>query len=500
MEPYVIGIDLGTGSAKAIAMDHGGKIIDTAQVSYPTLQPAPGYQEQAPELIWQAFLKCISRITGSRGRSPDAVSLSSAMHSVIPADAAGNPLMNMIIWADNRSAAIATRIRASSAARRIYEQTGTPIHAMTPLCKIPWLREHQPALFAGTARFLSIKEYVWFKLFRVFEVDYSIASATGLMDIEALSWSEDALEVAQIKKSQLSSLVNTRHVRRCGDSSQCKQMGVAEGTPFFIGASDGCLANVGSFATEEGDMALTIGTSGAVRVVREKPMRNFSSMTFSYRMDERYYACGGPTNNGGVILKWYAESMLGKKLETSTDYLELLNDLSASSPGAEGLVFLPYILGERAPIWNSDACGVFFGMRGHHRQPHFLRAVIEGISLALYDIAGGMIETGLSIRQIHVSGGFVQAEAWLQILANIFGKKICLINNADASAIGAAFLALKSLGVISDYQQLRPAEVKEYLPQEEHLATYQKLFLRYRELYGKVGSLMKPEINVSTLT
>jgi len=493
MEPYVIGIDLGTGSAKAIAMDHAGKIVDTAQVPYPTLQPRQGYQEQAPELIWQAFLKCITRITTSRKTSPDAVSLSSAMHSVIPVDEGGNPLMNMIIWADNRSATNARLIHDSPSGKRIYEQTGTPIHAMTPLCKIQWLKEHEPAVFTRTKRFISIKEFIWFKLFQQYEVDYSIASATGLMDIGNLTWFDEALRICGIRSDQLSTLVNTNHTRTCNVSSLCAQLGLADGTPFFIGGSDGCLANVGSFATEEGYMALTIGTSGAVRVAKKEPMRNFKAMTFNYRLDESSYICGGPTNNGGVILKWYAESMLGKKLETAHDYLALLKSIPESSAGAEGLIFLPYILGERAPIWSSDACGVFFGMRGHHRQAHFIRAVIEGISMALYDIAHGMIETGLYIKQIHVSGGFVQAEEWLQILANIFGKKICLINTADASAIGAAYLALKNLGVIKDYQQLKPTEIKEFLPQEKFEKTYQQLFSRYRNLYEKVADLMTPE-------
>ncbi|MEX1238068.1 MAG: gluconokinase [Cyclobacteriaceae bacterium] len=499
MEPYAIGIDLGTGSAKAIALDHAGKVIDTAQVPYPTFQPKPNYQEQAPELIWQAFLKCISRITTSRQRSPDAVSLSSAMHSVIPVDENGNALMNMIIWADNRSATNARTIYESPAAQLLYEETGAPIHAMTPLCKIPWLKEHEPDLFKRTARFISIKEYVWFKLFREFEVDYSIASATGLMDIEKLIWNENALRTAHLHRGQLSKLVNTNYSRTCSDATACGQMGVKEGTPFFIGASDGCLANVGSFATEEGYMALTIGTSGAVRVARKKPMRNFKTMTFNYRLDEVSYICGGPTNNGGIILKWYAENMLGKKLETANDYLSLLKTLPETNPGAEGLIFLPYILGERAPIWSSDACGVFFGMRAHHRQAHFIRAVIEGISMALYHIAQGMIESGLSITQVHVSGGFVQAEEWLQTLANIFGKKICLINTADASAVGAAFLALKNLGLITDYQQLKPAEIKEFFPQESFAHTYQELFLRYRNLYERVADMMKQENNVSII-
>jgi gluconokinase len=490
MEPYVIGIDLGTGSAKAIAMNPSGEVIDVAQVAYPTLQPHPGYQEQAPELIWQAFIKCISRITTRLAAPPRAVCLSSAMHSVIPVDEKGDPLMNMIIWADNRSAAVATAIHQSPEGRSLYEDSGTPIHAMTPLCKIRWLSQHEEKIFQRTSKFISIKEYVWFRLFDRYEVDYSIASATGLMNIQALTWNTPSLEVASIRASQLSTLVNSSHSSTCVDDVLCRQLGVTANTSFIIGASDGCLANVGSFATEDGYMALTIGTSGAVRVTRKKPMLNFKAMTFNYRLDESTYVCGGPINNGGVALKWYAENLLSKKLDSTEDYTALLEDLKKTEPGAGGLTFLPYILGERAPVWNSHASGVFFGMRGHHQQAHFTRAVIEGISTSLYDIAHNMIEAGLDIRQIHVSGGFVHSEQWLQLLTDLFGKKVCLVNTADASAVGAGFLALKHAGFIADYQELRPRQIKEFLPDTRNIAAYRDLFLRYRKIYAHVAPLM----------
>lgn len=492
MEPYVIGVDLGTGSAKAIAMNESGTIVGTSQVTYAILEPQPGFQEQPPELIWEAFVKCISALTAKLQRGPYAISFSSAMHSTIPVNAKGEPLMNTIIWADNRSASIARSLRQVPVAKTIYEETGTPIHAMTPVCKIIWLRTHQEKIFNATARFISVKEYIWHKLFNVYETDYSIASATGLMNLEGLKWNETSLKTASIREDQLSTLVNTNHHRTC-DQSLCRQMGIAPETRFFIGASDGCLANIGSFASEDGHVALTIGTSGAIRVTRNKPMLNFKTMTFNYRLDESTYVCGGPINNGGIALKWYAEKVLGKKLEGTPDYEALLGALKTTEAGAEGLIFLPYVVGERAPIWNSEACGVFFGMRTYHEQRHFTRAVVEGISTSLYDIAYNMIEAGLDISQVNVSGAFVHSEEWLQVLADIFGKKICLINTADASATGAAYLAMKELGMISDYQQLKPKQIMEFHPQEKNMAIYRQSFLKYRKLYDAVADLMMPE-------
>lgn len=487
---YIIGIDLGTGSAKAIAMTGDRNLVDKAQVQYTISQPKPGFQEQSPEVIWHAFTTCIKDITTRQGCAPLAICLSSAMHGVLPIDSRGNALMDMIIWGDNRSALEAKSLLASPQARRIYETSGTPIHPMTPLCKLQWLKEHEPALFKQTHKFISIKEYIWYRLFGAFEIDYSLASATGLMDIRSLRWNDESLHAAGITQAKLSELVNTNHRRHSLDLSFCRQLGISTDTVFIIGASDGCLANVGSFATDEGYLALTIGTSGAVRITRESPVINFNAMTFNYLLDQNTFVCGGPVNNGGGALKWYADNLLGIKLETPADYGRLLDALHDTPPGAEGLLFLPYLLGERAPIWNSDACGVFFGMRGHHRQAHFTRAVVEGVSASLYDITANMIESGLEVRQIQVSGGFIHSAQWLQLISDLFERKICLVNDADASATGAVFLAMKELGIISCYREVKPEQFVEYSPNVDRVPAYKAMFRNYRELYGSLHSLM----------
>ncbi len=304
---YIIGIDIGTGSTKAVAVNTAGDVIETSQVSYPTLQPQPAYSEQAPEIIWQAFIKCISRISTTLGPKPSAVVMSSAMHSLIPVDQNGAPLMNMITWADNRSASIAVRVKESADGQSIYEQSGTPIHAMTPLCKIIWLKENEPDLFDKVFKFLSIKEYIWFKLFDTYETDYAIASATGLFNIYENQWNPRSLEICGITDGQLASPLPTDHQRVGLTKDSDKLLKIDPQTPFIIGASDGCLANVGSFAITPGTAALTIGTSGAIRVACTKPTTNFKAMIFNYSLFDDLFISGGPINNGGVVLKWYAE-------------------------------------------------------------------------------------------------------------------------------------------------------------------------------------------------
>lgn len=488
MNDYVIGVDIGTGSVKALAVDTTGLLVDSAQVFYPTLHPRPSRSEQVPDVIWRAFVEVISRITGNK-KPPTHVVLSAAMHSLIPCDDTGNALTNMILWSDNRSAAEAVRLKNEPDARQLYEETGTPIHAMSPLCKILWIRAHDKVLFANTARFISIKEYIWFRLFGVYEVDISIASATGLMHIGKMKWNAKALGRAGIQESQLSSLVSTTHSRTGVSTSVLP--GIGPSTAFVIGASDGCFANVGSFAVDEGVAALTIGTSGAIRVASQRAAHRFESMLFNYRLNEDTFICGGPVNNGGAALQWYIGKMLAKDPDQPETFVDVLGQIANTRPGSDGLVFLPYLDGERAPLWNSHACGTFFGVRSHHTQAHFTRAVVEGISMALFDIAEHMVAGGLAIRKVHVSGGFIRSREWLQILADIFGVKMTLLNTEDASAMGACYLGLKMAGVLTDYNELQPAPVTETLPRPEATVRYREQFRLYRELYTQLNHFMR---------
>lgn len=484
---YIIGIDIGTGSTKAVAVDFSGDAVHTEQVSYPTLNPEPNYSEQAPELIWQAFVKCIQRTITALKSEPDAIALSSAMHSIIPIDKNGNALMNMITWADNRSSSIADRIKDSDMGDSIYEKSGTPIHAMAPLCKIIWLKENKNDIFSQAQKFISIKEYIWYKLFGVYEVDHSIASATGLFDIEKLTWNTVSLDLCGINNNMLSRPVPVDHTRQKVTSDMVK---ISESVQFLIGGSDGCMANVGSCAIEPGVAALTIGTSGAIRVASSRPTYNHRAMTFNYCLFNNLYISGGPINNGGVALKWYIEKILRQKIDGPEKYDAVLSEIENIKAGADGLIFLPYLLGERAPIWNSNSSGLFFGIRNYHTQAHFTRAIIEGICLALFSIARAMEESGLSIQKIHASGGFTKSRAWIQILADIFGKTFYLLNSEDASALGAAYVALKKFDRIKSYGELAPLSTSPISPNMDNYRVYQQTFKLYDRLYKKLKDEM----------
>ncbi|GGI27217.1 gluconokinase [Pedobacter mendelii] len=486
---YITGIDIGTGSTKAVALDMLYKPIASVQSFYATESPKPGYSEQNPEIIWKAFIKCINELKEKLGSELLTIGLSSAMHSLIMVDDQGNALAPMITWADNRSTAIAEKLKESAAGIEIYKATGTPIHAMSPLCKIIWLNQNEPELFAKTYKFISIKEYIWFKLFGEFKVDYSIASATGLFNIHTLKWDEQALISAGLKPEQLSAAVPTDYHKHELQAS-AKVIFPNLKTNFVIGASDGCLANLGSEAITNGIAAVTIGTSGALRLASSKPVYNPTAMPFSYILDAQTFICGGPINNGGIALQWLLKNVFGKKVLNDEDYNALFEAIAGIPAGSEGLTFLPYLAGERAPIWDSKACGTFFGLTLQHDQNHLARAVIEGICYALNDVMKAVEEETNPIKQINVSGGFVHSKVWMQILADITGKKLKLVLQEDASAVGAAYLAAKATGLSEEYPSSAPINPKIIMPDKLNHLKYQRNFLIFKQLYANLNLTM----------
>jgi gluconokinase len=479
LQPYFIGVDIGTGSAKAIAIGPSRKVLATAQLFYSVVSPKPGYSELDQATIWKAFVDVIGEVISKLKRVPLSVSISTAMHSLMAVDRHDKSLTRFLTWEDTRSDQIAAALRKSSKARSLYTATGTPIHSMSPLCKIKWLKENQRDVFNMTSKFISIKEFLWFRLFNQYEVDYSIASATGLFNLKNLSWNQPSLKFCGIRTSQLSRPVATTFTRDKVNEKIAKKLKITRDTKFCIGASDGCLANVGSYATDKYTGALTIGTSGAVRIATSKPIVHFASMIFNYVLDDKTYISGGPVNNGGNVMKWMFATFLNKKNPSDDDYKMAFKKVQEIPAGAEGLIFLPYLYGERAPIWDERSSGVFIGMQSFHTTHHFFRAAMEGICLSLKNILDILESSSGKVRQLHVSGGFVHSEVWMQILADITGKRICKVQSQDASCMGAALLSMKATGIIKKYQpeKINPAVgLKSGQAYKEHLTIFKGLY------------------------
>jgi gluconokinase len=482
---YFLGIDIGTTHTKAVLLTGDGKPFFEAKKSYDLLHPQPGYEEQDTLIIFDAVVDLIKQSIQAGSHNIAAVSFSAAMHSILPVDKEGRPLYNSIIWADTRSKKEAEAIAASKDASAIYNNTGIPFHPMSPLCKILWFKNQLPGVFAKTARFISIKEFVFLRLFGKYIVDYSIASATGLFNSTDRKWDTLALKAAGIDEIKLSDPVSTVHAEYELLPFYKELFSIKDNIPFIAGSSDGCLANLGSGAVDHGQIALTIGTSGAVRMTVNEFIPANSGMLFTYPLTDDIFVQGGAINNGGIVLKWLADLFL---TPGETDYGALLSIASGVRPGANGLLFLPYLLGERAPIWDADAKGALVGLTLKHKREHIVRAAIEGICFTLYQIIQKLEAVHGPVVDIRVSGGFVRSSFWVQLIADITGKKIKVSETTDASAIGAAYLAMYAMKFIknlSDTKQFNEV-CKVYEPDPAGKETYAELFQLFNSLYPKI--------------
>lgn len=477
---YVIAIDIGSSNIKAVAFDDAAVPVGDASLACSFL-PNPEnrlWQEQDPAAIFDAVLQCAGRLQKQLRGKPAAVALSSAMHSLIALDRKNEPLTRCMSWADLRSGTLASELRNTGLGHDIYRNTGTPIHPMSPLTKIAWLRRHQPEVFNRAATFLGIKEFIIARLFGRKLVDYSIASASGLFDIFNYDWYRPALDYAGIGADRLPLPVDGLHVLEGLDAKAASTMGISSDIPWIIGASDGCLANLGALVFAESEAVVTLGTSAALRRGTSRPVDDGLGRIFNYILYRGCYISGGASNNGGNLTQWFAKSLCAE-----SDLEQLLGAAGSIAPGAEGLMFLPFVLGERAPLWDPDVTGAFLGIRSHHSRAHFLRAVLEGMLFNLCEIGQVLASLATPIPRLHLNGGLARSGIVAQMLADIFGIPVCINRTEEASARGAGILALLALGKLADARLLlefQPAP-KEFMPDSARHDRYREIYGRYRD-------------------
>ncbi|WP_141604180.1 gluconokinase [Terrilactibacillus laevilacticus] len=484
-QAYYLGVDIGTTSTKAVVFGDKGKVISMHHVEYPLLSPAPSIAEQDPDEIFEAVMKTI-KISINKGNINPAdlnlVSFSSAMHSLIAMDENGKPLTRCITWADSRAKKWAEKIKNELNGIEIYKRTGTPIHPMSPLAKIAWLRTDYPDLFNKTRKFIGIKEYIFYKLFDRYLIDYSLASATGLFNLKNLTWDDEALQIAGITSDQLSEPVSTTCVVKGLKQNYADESGLSTETPFIIGASDGVLSNLGVNAIDPGVVAVTIGTSGAIRTVTDKPATDPKGRIFCYALTDKHWVVGGPVNNGGMTFRWVRDELASSEVETAKrlgidPYQVLTKIASRVSPGSDGLLFHPYLAGERAPLWNANARGSFFGLGLHHKKEHMIRSVLEGVIFNLYTVMLALQEVMGMPTKIQATGGFARSELWRQMMADIFDQEVVVPETFESSCLGAIVLGMYALGEIDDFSLMSEwvGSTHAHQPIKENVAVYQDL-------------------------
>ncbi len=482
MSSLILAIDIGTTSTKGLAVSSLGEVLASHQIYYPTSYPQPGFAEQDPIEIYHAVLeiiaKVIHKISGSHHIK--GISFSSAMHSILAVDSASDPLTSLVIWADIRSTPQAKILRNSSLGKTLHHETGAAIHPMSPLCKLIWWKEHNPELIRSANKFLSIKEFVISRLCGEYVVDYSIASASGLFDIHTLQWHKEVIRLTGVREEQFSRPVPPTF--KCSIKPEIqKQLSLLD-VPVVLGASDGCLAQLGSGAMHKDDLTITIGTSAAVRRVSKKNLEDPQQRLFNYFLDEHTLISGGASNNGTVIIDWFNREFNS----TSQNLPAFVNDTTSIAPGSDGLIALPYLQGERAPIYNPEARGVFFGVSVRHTPTHFKKALLEGICFEILSIVRSVESVHGPSDKIFVSGGFTYSAEWVQLLSNVLGRELIQSEVNDASAIGAAMIGFEAFGISFQHQV---GERKLFKPDPALSKLYHRQFELFELLYRQLEPL-----------
>lgn len=490
--PVVIGLDLGTTSAKAVAYDTDGQRWAEVDHEYPLHSPWAGAAEQDPDQVRAAAFTVLREATEqatSAGARIVGVCLSSAMHSILALDQQGRPRSPAITFADTRATPQVRRLKEDGIGLAIYRRTGTPLHPMSPLAKLRWFADEQPETTAAAHRWVSLKEYVSASLIGDWLVDHSIASASGLFSLEARDWDDEALDFARISRDQLSQLVPTTEVRPLlAEATQ--RTGLPEDTPLILGAADGCLANLGAGAITPDIAAVTVATSGAARVTTDRIATDPDGRLFCYALSEDRWVLGGATSNGGLVLKWLRDGLLADlalraEAEGQDPYDAIVGLAEQVPPGSDGLLFLPYLVGERAPRWDATPRGVLFGLDLRHGQGHVVRAAMEGALLQLRWVLQAMEDNGIRPAAIRASGGATHSDTWLQLMADVLGRPMAVPTHGEATCLGAALLGAVALDLVPSLDEAAKTVsiARTVEPDGEASAAYPPVFERFLSLY-----------------
>lgn len=489
MEKLAIGVDVGTTQAKAVAFQANGTVVASSYVRYPLIQETEGMAEQDPETLFQAVVNCIRTVTQQVKNQPiGLISFASAMHGLIAMDAQGRPLTQVITWADTRASDYAEALKETPAAQLFYQLTGMPVHPMAPLYKIRWLQENQPAVAQSAAKFIGIKDYIFYRFFGEYWTDYSSASGMGLFNIHTRQWESSILAYLSIEEEQLPKVAPSTFIFPALAPSWQEMLGVEEETVLVLGGADGPLSNLGLGALGMGVATLTVGTSGALRYIVEEPFLHPQGETFCFALDEQHWVIGGASSNGAVALDWASQTIFAeerqKALQNGTNlYDPIMAKIATVPAGANGLLFHPYLLGERAPLWNAEASASFIGLRKNHHAGHLARAVVEGICFNLKTILEDLKQLGGPVQEIRATGGFADSPVFRQIMADVLGETLSFTDSTEASALGAVLLGWQGLGQLPNLQAAAQQVLvhETVTPRADQLLVYQELYPVFQE-------------------
>ncbi len=490
MAPDVIlGLDVGTTAAKASLFSLDGTIRITTSREYPLLGPQPGWHVQEPDAIAEGVLgamrEAVEQVDAARVMG---ISISTAMHGLLGLGADLRPVTELITWADSRASAQAETLNHHATGPRLHFTSGTPTHPMSPLVKLVWFAEKYPEFLRSTRHWIGLKDWILVVLTGRVATELSTASGSGMLDMETRDWNPEAIDVAGVRPEQLPDLHDTTDTLPLSPDAAAA-VGLPAGLPVVVGAGDGPLGNLGTGAMHPGIAGLSIGTSGALRMVMRAPA--VVSGLFCYALTRDVWVAGGAVSNGGMVQRWLTETFAPE----GADDAEACRRAEAIPAGSEGLVMVPYLVSERASLWDSEIRGAFLHVRRPHTPDHFLRAGVEGVAFQLWTILR-RLRMIARVEEVRATGGVFRSPLWRDVVAGVLNRPLIVTGSAEGSGLGAAILGAQALGVVDTLQEgydlLRGDPVEDHvavsLADRETYEAYRYGMGALLQRYGRLGA------------
>ena len=492
---FFLGIDSSTTAAKALLMDSEGRVVALGSSEYLCDAPRPGWSEQPAEAFWDGTVRAIQAVLAQApiaGSQIEAIGLTGQMHGMTLLDSAGRVIRPVILWNDQRTAQQCASITAAAGGpERVIELTGNPMLTGFTAPKLAWTREHEPENYQRVAHLLLPKDYVRYRLSGELVTDMSDASGTGLFDVKHRRWSEPMALATGVDMRALPRAVEGTEICAQVSVTAAHATGLRAGTPIVGGGGDQAAGAVGMGIVQDGAVSLSLGTSGVIFASsdRYRADPNGRLHAFCHAVPGRWHLMGVMLSAAGSLRWWRDALRVSPEQQPPFDQLTAL--ASEAPAGCDGLVFLPYLTGERTPHNDPEARGAFIGLTVRHTIAHLTRAVLEGVAYGLRDSLELVRALGLPTAAVRATGGGVKSALWRQILADVLQASLITVNSTEGAAFGAAILAAVGIGQWRDVPEACAAIVHETgavvpgRPAPEYAAGY----ARYRALYPALAAL-----------
>lgn len=484
---YILAVDIGTSSCKSTVFDRGGRAIVSASCDYPVYYPAPSYAEQKPEEWWNGFCKIMGEIlTVIKPSDIASVGVAGQGWSAIMVDKSGEVLFNNPIWMDNRAEDACTEITRRVPGDDIFNLCGNQVAPMYTTPKILWLKQQHPDVFKRVYKVLQSNSYFVYKLTGQFTQDTSQGYGLHFFDMKSCEWDRDMAAAMGINPGLMPDLYSPSQVVGAITSTAAKATGLLEGTPVIAGGLDAACSTLGAGVVEPGQTQAQGGTAGGMSLCLDKYIAHPKLIMGRHVVEDRWLLQGGTVGGGGTM-RWLKENILGIRYDE-------MSALAAASPiGSWGLIFLPYMSGERSPIWDKNAQGVYFGLDYSKEKKDIIRATMEGVAFSLLHNVETAYEAGGEISSFNLVGGIANSPTWLQVFADVTGKPINIPSSDTGTNLGAAILAGIGVGIYKNALEAAKETVsiqKTYAPNRNNHEAYQKYYRIYRKLYESTKNNM----------